>query len=318
MKVKEQKKDHYGRWIASIVFVLFLVTLYSFIIKTNNLILEGIGLGITLLLIFINLFYIIKSKLAIRKSSKMIRKEAVEEVTVSPLEAYFIHTLWYHKKNNIGEKQIVSELFYEMEKETIFFDGETLELNDKVDLEKLDAFEFHFLCGLFLSLTEFQQKEEMRIKKMKKYQKEKVSFPMAKIKEQALENLSNRNTEYEWIEQVREKYFLPLETPNSAFFTIISAFLILLNVMSAFTFIRQNGNLWNFYLPMIGAFLLALGITSSFRERVLLKEDQKEAVSQVLNYLKNLKTDFSSKDVLYLQAIGSVVDKKRMKIFQIE
>ena len=317
MRLKGQK-EHYGRWIASIVFLLLLVTLYSFIIKTDNLLLEGIGLGITLILVFINFFYLIRAKVVITKETHSLKKENVDTISVSPLEAYFIHSLWYHKKNRIFEKQIVSEIFYELEKETILFDGEVFSLFPNIDMASIDSFEFRFLCGMFLTPVEFQQNEERRKKKMIKIQKEEKSFSRKAVKEYALENLSNRDTEYSFIEAIKEKYFVSLETANSALFTFLSGFLILLNMMSAFSFLLKETSLFNFYLPIMGAFLLVLGITSPLRERVRIQEGERENVNHILNYLKNLKKDFSSKDILYLQAISSVVDQKRMKILQIE
>ena len=153
---------------------------------------------------------------------------------------------------------------------------------------------------------------------MRKIQKEEKSFSRKEVKEYALENLSNRDTEYSFIEAIKEKYFVSLETANSALFTLLSGFLILLNMMSAFSFLLKETSLFNFYLPIVGAFLLVLGITSPLRERVKIQEGERENVNHILNYLKNLKKDFSRKDILYLQAISSVVDQKRMKIFQIE
>ena len=86
---------------------------------------------------------------------------------------------------------------------------------------------------------------------------------------------------------------------------------LFLNLIEAVTFI-SNATIINFYVPVVFALFLVATITSKNRERVLLKENQVEEITKILNYIHSLLTkDITASDKVYLCSLGMLPKEER-------
>lgn len=317
------KKDNYEQtikvMIAVIAFFVILVTIYSVTIKTNNEILLILTATITIIIIIFNLLLVSKNKNKTNNMRKMILKKDIDSININPLAIYLIDKIWYHKKGKLTYRQIYSGLIYNISEGRIVYDDSKMKINDNFKLSELSKIDRFTIELAFFEATEFKQNDKLKDEKLTKMQIDNISLPIIDIKKNIEDNCKNRAAFYDIFSIIKSEYFVDIEGGNEAILTIFSWICIILEVALGISCMKV-GSILGFYLPISLAFALTFVITSKYRERVVLKTDKKEDISDILNYIRNLDNNSSNNmDKTYLYALNRLNDTdKIVKIFFIE
>lgn len=295
----------------AIILLVLLVILYYVLISSGSYLLELIGLVVTGFFLLGNIYYIIKNKSIMKKSKKMVKKVSGASTSKNPLEVYLISAIWNHQKITVGEGQIAASLLYEISEENISFADNQFVISSKIDLSSISESQMYLFETVFLDATSNQQNVESRLKKLEKMQQEKTLVPLVLIAENIKNNIRNKDRVHSLTITVRDKYFDAVENEFTALLTILSIGIAFLNLIEAITFMKV-ATLENFYIPVVLAFLLVFTITSKYRERVLLKKDKIEEITQVLNYIHFLsEKEIKASDKVYLCSLGLLSKEER-------
>ncbi len=302
--------------IAGILLVL-LVIFYYIVISNKKELTQIIALVITGLFLLANIYYIVKNNNIMKKSKKMVKKVKPSLPSQNPLEVYLISSIWKHQKITIGKGQISSALLYEISEENILFDKETLSISPKLDLDNLSFIESYLLETVFLDSVSNQQSKNQKLMKLKKMQKEKTALPLVSISENITKNIRNKDAVHSLTLKITDYYFETVENDFTALLTILSVGIAFFNLVEAITFM-STPTVINFYVPVVFALLLVATITSKSRERVLLKENQVEEITKVLNYISSLSTkEITASDKVYLCSLGLSSKEEREQIINL-
>ena len=311
MKEKGNNEKSIVSLIVAGVLLVLLVVFYYVVISFQKEILEIIALCITGIFLLANIYFIIKNNSVMKQSKKMVKKVDSSLPTQSPLEVYLISSIWNHRKITVGEGQISASLLYEISEENILFDKESLAISSKIEIEKLSLVQRYILETVFLDSISNQQSSELKLLKLKHVQKEKTSLPLISVSENIKKNIRNKDALHFLISQITDLYFETVENDFTALLTILSGGIAFLNLIEAVTFI-SNATIINFYVPVVFALFLVATITGKNRERVLLKENQVEEITKILNYIHSLLTkDITASDKVYLCSLGMLPKEER-------
>ncbi len=278
MKKKDKKKTKWP-WIF-FAFILFII-LYTGIIWKDSLLLEGIGIGISALFIAIHLYFIIQNKTIRKKEFQSIKKLEDQKIASSPLELYLVNTLWNHERVSIGENQILAEMMYLYDKKVLQWENQTIKIGN-VAWKEIDSYAIFTLSCLFLEGANFRQSQNSRIEKLKRIQKDQEGVLPDMIKSRITNNLKYVDIGHSLIKATKEMNFEVEKNGFDIVFTIASTVLVIFELVSAIAFLN-HATLYNFYLPIVGAFLQVFFFTNSYRENLTVQKEN-ERLKVLIHY----------------------------------
>lgn len=317
------KKDNYEQTMKTLVvaaiFFVILVAIYSIAISTSNELLLIVTAVITSVIILFNLILVSKNKKKTNNMRKMILKNNIGSSNLNPIEIYLVDKIWYHKKGKLSYRQIYSALLYNISEGNIVYNGSKLGIKNNFKFDNLSEIDRFTLEIAFLDAIEFKKNDKLKDEILLKLQKEDLFLTMEDIKRNIDNNCKNRSAFYDLLSVIKSKYFVDIEGGNEAVLTIFSWICVILEVVLGISYIN-DGSILGFYLPISLAFILTFLTTSKYRERVVLKTDKKEEISDILNYIRSFDDNSSNNiDKIYLYALNRLKDTDNIfKIFFIE
>ncbi len=313
MSVEKKKDKNDQKWLFVLILLIGAATLYSFIISKDILVLEWIALGMTGFFVLWNFYYLMKNKKIMTRMKKAIPKRKIDCISLNPIDASVIYTSWYHKQLAMGKREISILLDYLVSKGYMIEEEEEYSISPSLSLPSLGESDRYLLKLFFLKPSFFHQKEELRMEKLEKFQKG-GKLPIEEILRYSIENTRDNSSFRELVQSIKGDYFIGVENATSAFVTMASMIFAFFNLFLALSFLKEP-TLWTFYLPVVGAVLLVLGITSKYRERVILRSDKKESVIETLNYLSEIQGKDTRPEIYYLGMLG-LLPKEREEQFE--
>ena len=299
--------------ILTIAFLIVMFALVMCSIKTENELLLIVYSILIAFLVLLNLRYVIINKKMV--NSVKIYKKAVRETMLHPLELYVLDRTWYHKKKNFSKNQIYAAVLYEIESGNLELTDKGIKISSKINLEELPKYSLVTLEMSLLDRIDCRKIRRLKISKLKELQSEKISLVIEDIKSNVSDNCLDKDIFYELMSEMKSKYFKEVESATVVYLTIISWICVFLTTIFAFAFYNKE-TLLNFYLPISLVVLLVATITSKYRERVIVQDNDRTLVFDSLNYISYLKNAERNKiNDIYAYCLEKNMDIQTISIF---
>lgn len=289
MVISMKKTINKYQFIIFVYFLIYICLCFMASKSTNDVYAIVVNILLLLLIIF-NLKYVILnySKFKLTK----IYNKNLDEIDIHPLELYLINSVWYHKKQSIGSKQIQGAVLYEIEKGNLILEDDKINISPKVNLDKVPEYTL-----LTFSLALLKKTDARKIAKYKKtifLNQQKKGISLKKMNNNIKQNCADLDLYYKLTDEIKEKYFDNIESYNTVYLTVASWLTIFVTaVLVYFSFVKPT--ILNFFLPAGFATLLLATLTSKYRERVTIKPGFHDKICDTLNYISYLKRKDKSK-----------------------
>lgn len=317
MNKKENSNNVYKIAIINIAFFIITIAVYGTAINTNNHLLLLITAFFAIVLIILNLLWVFKNKKKTNEMRKLILKKDITNLEYNPLEVFLIDKIWYHRKALLTHKQIYSALLYEISLGNLIYENSKIKINKEIEFLNILKIDRISIEIAFLNSTEIKQNDQLKLEKLEKLQKEEHYLTLDDIRKNINDNCKNRSLFYDLIKDIKKEYFVDIENDSSAILTMITWLCIILEFAIGVKYVN-DATVLNFYLPISLAIILCILITSKYRERVILKDDKKEEITKILNYIKYIETNKDKKiDKIYLYGLNKLDENDEIvKIFR--
>lgn len=284
-----------GLLIYKIFMFVYAVAVFAvFIIATKNnsdvmLIISSCLIGFLVLLNLLYIFINVK-----RVSSFKILNNKVTSTNLHPLELYIIDCIWNNKKKKFNKRQIYGAILYEMECGNLIYNGNGIKISPNVDIDKLSIYSLMTFEMSLLNRIGCRKVRRLKISDLKELQRDDAAVIMEDLLSNVDGNCQDTDLFLERMNVIKEKSFREIEGKRTVFLSLTSW----ITVFASLIFMIKNindGNMLNLYLPVILSVALAFTLTSKYRERVVIQKDDKEFISNTLNYIEYLKNPENNK-----------------------
>lgn len=270
-----------------IIYAVAILGVFICANKTDNELLLIVSSCLIGFLVIINLGYIIINKK--RVSSVKLLNNRVTTTELHPLKLYIIDCLWNNRKKRFNKRQIYGAILYEIEQGNLVYTGSGIKLSSNINIDNLSVYSLITMEMSLLDRIGCRKARRLKMRDLKEIQKEDSSIIMEDLLKNINDNCQDVDLFNEQMNIIKAKHFREIEGKKSIYLSLVSW----LCVISSLIFMTNNfkdGNVLNLYLPVVLAVFLAATLTSKYRERVVIQKDDKEYISNALNYIDYLTT----------------------------
>jgi hypothetical protein len=305
-----------GLLVYKLFMFVYLVAIFVVFIMATKMNNDAILISASVLIGFLILMNLIHILINFKRvhSVKLINNN-ISSTNLHPLELYIIDCIWNNKKKKFNKRQAYGAILYEIENGNLIYTGTGIKISPNVDIANLPIYSLITMEMSLLNRIGCRKTRRLKIHDLKEIQKDDATVIMEDLLSNIDGNCQDVEIFSEQMNLIKKQHFREIESKKTVYLTLVSW----ICVFASLIFMVKNindGNVLNLYLPVGLAVILAATLTSKYRERVVIQRDDREFISDALNYMENLKRLENTRiNEIYSYSIG-IKDSQLVSIFK--